>query len=150
MIIPGLLCLALQAAWTPRDLVQEYIASFNAGEARMKAYFEKYGAPNVPVATRLERYFEMKARLGRLESRNVTAQDGQTIRGRMGSVDGDVSMTFRLSADQPPKLLGMDPKALRLPAALRRPAARIQAGRARALFERRLHRARPDHRETGG
>ena len=86
MIIPGLLCLALQAAWTPRDLVQEYIASFNAGEARMKAYFEKYGAPNVPVATRLERYFEMKARLGRLESRNVTAQDDKRSEGGWGAL----------------------------------------------------------------
>jgi D-alanyl-D-alanine carboxypeptidase len=87
--------------------VAEYIASFNSGdENAMRAFFVKYVPTSelqqMPLERRLDRYREMKERMGKLEFKKVTESRDDVLSVLLNSAaDGLFDFTFEFEPEAP-------------------------------------------------
>ncbi len=91
------------------ELVAAYLEAFNAGEARMRDFLDKYVAKEdlarIPPETRLARFREMKQRLGTLEPVKVIQVSESSVALDLKSSGGPlVGFTFDLAPTSPPTL----------------------------------------------
>jgi CubicO group peptidase (beta-lactamase class C family) len=85
---------------TPDALVADYVAAFNAGEAAMRQFFEKYADQATPVDARIARYRSMKTDLGTLKIRRLASTDPTAITVETVDQRGTVTtLVFQLTAD---------------------------------------------------
>ncbi len=127
--LPLFLSLVLAAAWIPQAAGQDqaaptlprtsagrnvaaYLEAFNAGEAAIKDFFLTRTAAGslkqMPIEARLDRYRQMRERLGTLELRKVVdaaaGRIGALVQGSNGPL---VRMDFEFEAAEPFGLLGI-------------------------------------------
>jgi len=93
-------------------LVSTYLEAFNAGEAAMRGFIERYVAKDdlerTAAETRLARFRQMKQRLGRLKPVKVLQTSDTSITLDLKSSDGPlVEFTFELAPTSPPTLRGI-------------------------------------------
>ena len=97
--------------------VAAYIQAFNAGEAAMKEFFEGYVAKEAllktPVEARLDRYRQMRERMGTIELRKVVESRGAFVSVVARTTNGPtVRMDFEFEPMEPYGLLGIRIEAL--------------------------------------
>ncbi len=108
-ILLSTLAFSLARAQNPaaEELVKAYVTAFNAGEAAMQKYFEQHAVAETPVAVRLERYRSLKAEMGTLTLRKLSAGSPREIAADMANSQGTANFQFSFSAGDPPKLQGI-------------------------------------------
>ena len=98
---------------TPAGRTAEaYFKAFNTGEDAMKGFFEKFAAKDsllkTPMPARLERYRQMRGRLGSLEPREIIAEHpGSIMISAQAQTGGTVRLDFEFEAAEPHGLLGI-------------------------------------------
>lgn len=103
---------------TPAGRAAEaYFKAFAAGEGAMKAFFERFAAAasleKMPVGARLERYRQMKGRLGRLEPVRIVASRPDFLSVAAKDKEGRrLRLDFELEAAEPFGLVGVRIEAL--------------------------------------
>jgi len=108
-ILPVFLLALSPALWgadalpsTPHgQFVRQYLDAFNAGEAAMRAYFEKTPS-RTPMDERVARYRRMKEDIGSLTAVRLVSEDAGSLILVVRNAAGDeISMTFMFAPDKP-------------------------------------------------
>ena len=86
----------------------DYVQAFNAGEPAMRGFLESHAASNSPIDARMERYRDIRERLGTLTFKNFLERNAAGLSTSMiASKINDVTLIFMLTNANPPKLEGI-------------------------------------------